>query len=60
MATEKYTIKFTAHARKGLRKLVVEDYIILYKVQNTAGNVLIYRIVNGRTNYMSFFTSKNG
>lgn len=106
MATDKYIIKFTAHARKdldriffyiaselyapqaatcimkmidqsisnlstqpfiaplindeflskkGLRKLVAEDYIILYKVQKTANNVMIYRIVNGKTNYISLF-----
>ena len=40
-----------------LRKLVAEDYIILYKVQTTVNNVLIYRIVNGRTNYISLFKS---
>ena len=110
MATDKYTIKFTAHAKsdldrifgyisnelyapqaamrimkmidksiselssqpfiapligdgflaaKGLRKLVTGDYIVLYKVQTTVNNVLIYRIVNGRTNYTSLFSQKN-
>lgn len=44
-------------SKKGLRKLVEEDYIILYKVQTTVNNVLIYRIVNGRTNYISLFKS---
>lgn len=44
-------------SKKGLRKLVAEDYIILYKVQTTVNNVLIYRIVNGRTNYISLFKS---
>lgn len=47
-------------AKKGLRKLVAEDYIVLYKVQANAKNVVIYRIVNGRRNYRSLLTQKSG
>ena len=40
-------------AAKGLRKLVAEDYIVIYKVIKEACEIIIYRIVNGRTDYIN-------
>lgn len=40
-------------ARKGLRRLVVEDYVVIYKIQEKAFDVIIYRVFNGRTNYIN-------
>ncbi len=42
-------------SRKGFRKLITEDYIVLYKVDENNKSVIIHRIVNGKTDYKNLF-----
>lgn len=38
-------------AKSGFRMIVVEKYLMFYKIFDEEKKVLIYRILNGRTNY---------
>jgi len=40
--------------QKGYRKLLVDNYIALYTVDNTAKTVTIIRVVHGRQEYAGF------
>ncbi|MFT3952025.1 MAG: type II toxin-antitoxin system RelE/ParE family toxin [Oscillospiraceae bacterium] len=40
-------------AKKGYRKLVAEDYIVIYKIHKSADKVVIHRVFNGKTDYRS-------
>ena len=35
--------------------LIIEDYIVLYKVNEKDKSVIIHRIVNGKTDYKNLF-----
>lgn len=40
-------------AKAGFRMYIIENYLMLYKVLEDDKSVLIYRIVNGKTDYPS-------
>lgn len=40
-------------AKSGFRMMVIEKYLMFYKVFEDEKNVVIYRILNGKTNYPS-------
>lgn len=40
-------------ARKGLRKLVIDDYIVIYKALKNSCEVIIYRVLNGKIDYIN-------
>lgn len=40
-------------SRKGLRKLVIDDYIVIYKVLKNSCVVIIYRVLNGKIDYIN-------
>lgn len=41
-------------AKAGFRVVVVERYLIFYKVFENEKKVSVYRILNGKTNYITF------
>lgn len=42
-------------AKKGYRKLVVESYIVIYKVSESKSTVIIHRIINAKLDYKNIF-----
>lgn len=45
------SVRDTKLAKAGFRMIVIEKYIMLYKVFEDEKRVLIYRVLNGKTNY---------
>ena len=41
-------------AESGFRMVVVEKYLMFYKIFEAESKVLFYRVLNGRTNYPEF------
>ena len=42
-------------AKAGFRMIVIEKYLMFYKIFEESKTVMLYRVINGKTNYPSLF-----
>lgn len=42
-------------AKAGFRMYIIEKYLMFYKVFNDSKSVVVYRVLNGKTNYPGLF-----
>lgn len=50
------TVPYDKLAKAGYRMIVVENYLMFYRVFDETRQVIFYRVVNGKRNYPMLFT----